>query len=176
MRKLLLILPLLLLVGLTYLSLHLGYFKKVEIIEGTRGPLKMIYKEHIGPYHKIVPVIEEVEKWTKSVGESCTESFGRYLDNPEVVEEARLKSQGGCIVNQIPTSLPDSFRSLELPEQRFVQVEFSGSPAIGPLRVYPKVKEYIAEHKLELNGAVIEIYVIHSQTEMTTTYLFPIKN
>jgi AraC family transcriptional regulator len=55
-----------------------------------------------------------------------------------------------------------------------VQAVFDGSPGIGPIKIYPKAETYMKDHQLAMDGAVIEIYVIHSQKAMTTTYLFPI--
>lgn len=176
MRKLLLVLPLILATGLMFFVIKLGYFKEVVIREEIRGPFLMIYKDHIGPYHKIVSNIEEVEKWVKSNGQDCRESFGQYLDNPEVVEEARLKSRGGCILTSKLENIPEPFKYQEIETKKYVVAEFKGSPAIGPMRVYPKIKAYIFNNNLTPDGAVIEIYVIHSSSEMTTTYLFPLKN
>ncbi|MGZ3743238.1 MAG: GyrI-like domain-containing protein [Pseudobdellovibrionaceae bacterium] len=156
-----------------WLFYYLGAFKSVDITEIQKGPLKLIYKDHTGAYHKIVSVIEEVEGWAKAQHIDCSESFGEYIDDANVVEEARLRSHGGCIVNDIPTPLPPGFQSREIPVRKYVMATFDGSPGIGPLKVYPKVESYMREHHLTLNGPVIEIYVIHSEKAMTTTYLFP---
>lgn len=157
-----------------WLFYYLGAFKSVDITETERGPMKMIFKEHTGSYHKIVTVIEEVEKWAKENKIDCTESFGEYIDDANVVEEARLRSRGGCIVNEIPAQLPEGFKSREIPVRKYVQAVFEGSPGIGPIKVYPKAETYMKDRQLSMDGAVIEIYVIHSEKAMTTTYLFPI--
>ena len=39
-----------------------GVYKEVTILPGQQGPYLLVFKEHNGEYHKIVPVIEEVEK------------------------------------------------------------------------------------------------------------------
>ncbi|MGZ3748864.1 MAG: hypothetical protein ACXWRE_15480, partial [Pseudobdellovibrionaceae bacterium] len=49
-----------------WLFYYLGAFKSVDITEIQKGPLKLIYKDHTGAYHKIVSVIEEVEGWAKA--------------------------------------------------------------------------------------------------------------
>lgn len=157
-----------------WLFYYLGAFKAVDITETERGPLKLIYKDHTGSYHKIVTVIQEVEAWAKDNKVDCTESFGEYLDDATVVEEARLRSRGGCIVKELPATLPEGLKSREIPQRKYVQAIFEGSPGIGPMKVYPKAEAYMNERKLTMEGAVLEIYVIHSEKSMTTTYLFPI--
>lgn len=156
-----------------WLFYYLGAFKAVDITESEQGPMKMIYKEHTGSYHKIVSVIEEVEKWAKENKIDCTESFGEYIDDANVVEEARLRSRGGCIVKDFPADLPAGLKTREIPARKYVHAVFEGSPGIGPIKVYPKAEAYMKERGLALDGAVIEIYVIHSEKAMTTTYLFP---
>ncbi|WP_413290536.1 GyrI-like domain-containing protein [Bdellovibrio sp. HCB337] len=157
-----------------YLATHLGAFKSVDISEGNRPAMKMIYKDHTGSYHKIVATIEEVEKWAKENNIPCTESFGEYIDDANKVEEARLRSRGGCIVDAIPANLPEGIQSREIPARKYVVAIFEGSPGIGPLKVYPKAETYMKERQLVMDGSVIEIYVIHSSKTMTTTYLFPL--
>ncbi len=160
-----------------FLAYHLGALKSVTIGEQTKGPLLMVYKDFTGPYHKTVSVISEVEKWALEKGYDCHLSFGQYMDDPQSIEEARLKSRGGCLMDKLPPELPKDFKTQTIPEQKYVVAVFSGSPGIGPMKVYPKVAEFMTENKLQQKGAVIEVYEIHSRTEvdsMTTTYLFPL--
>ncbi len=172
-----LLLPLLIaiVVYVLYLMNYLGSFKPVIIEEKSAGPLTMIYKKHVGPYHKIVPVIEEVEKWAKENGLDCKLSFGQYLDNPQTTEEARLRSQGGCLVEQVPAQMPEGFESQTIPLRKYVTAIFEGSPGIGPMKVYPKVYEYSESQRLRLEEWVMEVYQVHSPEAMTTTYYFPVK-
>ncbi|MBC7371114.1 MAG: GyrI-like domain-containing protein [Bdellovibrionaceae bacterium] len=158
----------------SWMAYYLGAFKSVEINSASRPAMKMIYKEHVGSYHKIVAVIQEVETWAKSQGIDCTQSFGEYIDDANMVEEIRLRSRGGCIVREIPKTLPEGFKSQEIPERSYVTAIFEGSPGIGPVKVYPKAEVFMRENGLVMDGPVIEIYVIHSEKEMTTTYLFPL--
>lgn len=172
------LLPLLIaiLVFVSYLMNYLGVFKPVIISQKKVGPMHMVYKSHVGPYHKIVPAIEEVEKWAKSQGLDCRLSFGEYLDDPKLTEEVRLRSFGGCIVNEPLNELPESFEQKTVPEKEYVMAVFEGSPGIGPLKVYPKIFKYIEDEKLTREESVIEVYEIHSPESMTTTYYFPLAN
>lgn len=161
-----------------YLSTYLGAFKGVDISQSTQGPFKIVYIDHVGPYHKMNKDIEVVEKYFKEQGKPCGRTFGEYLDDPQVVEEARLRAKAGCIVDEYPTNLPEGFKTGEFASKNYVVAVFTGSPGIGPLKVYPKVNEFMTKNNLKQEGAVIEIYEIHSISEksaMTTTYLFPVK-
>lgn len=161
-----------------FLANYLGAFKGVEIREAAQGPFPIVYVEHVGPYHKVNKVIEKVEKFMQSQGATCGRTFGEYMDDPQTVEEARLRSKVGCIVTSVPANLPEEFKTGEIPERNYVIAVFTGSPGIGPLKVYPRVNDYMLKKKLKQTGAVVEIYEIHSITEknaMTTTYLFPVQ-
>jgi effector-binding domain-containing protein len=171
-------LPLLfaIIIFVSYLLHYVGAFKPVVIEEKTAGPFAMIFKTHIGPYHKIVADIEDVETWAKAQGLDCHLTFGQYLDNPADTEESRLRSHGGCLLPALPSlTLPEGFSSQTVPENHYVTAIFEGSPGIGPMKVYPKVQDYIEEKRLKQDGAIIEVYNVHSQESMTTTYYFPVK-
>lgn len=168
---------------IVYLFTHLGAFKPVLISEEMGPPMRLIYKEHIGAYHKIINTIKEVEDIAKKLNLNCSRSFGEYLDNPDEVDEVRLRSRGGCWVDEFPSNLSvnslatsaEEFKTQEYPERKYVKAVFEGSPSIGPWKVYSKVISYIKENRKKLVGPVIEVYVIKSTTEMTTTYYFPIE-
>jgi AraC family transcriptional regulator len=153
---------------------YLGVFKSVEFNEELRGPYQIISKEHVGPYHKIVPVIQEVESWAKENGFSCTQSFGVYLNNPDATEEARLRSYGGCLVDHQPANLPEGFKYSIIPEKKYLVGKFEGSPAIGPMKVYSKAEKMLPGRTVPFDKGVMEIYIIKSEKEMTTFYLFPL--
>lgn len=159
----------------------------MSIDQDERGPYIIIYKTHIGPYHKIVSTIQEIETWAQTQGFKCRLSFGEYFDDPRVVEEGRLNSRGGCIIDPViekevlerfkkdlASTLPQDFKISEIQKTKAVVALFSGAPGIGPLKVYPKVEDYIIEHKLTPKGSVIEIYEVLSEQSVVTTYLWPL--
>ncbi len=155
--------------------IRLGSFKSVAISEAEEGPVKIVFKKHVGAYHLIVSVIEEVEAWAKANGESCHLSFGEYLDDPDKVIEDRLRSTGGCIVaKKWDFVLPEGFGYRELPRHLYVKAEFDGAPSIGPIKVYPRAKDYIESHGYQQVGPTYEIYEIISPEKVKTTYWFPV--
>lgn len=168
-----------------YLFQYTGAFKSVQVTLTERPHYEIIYKNYIGPYHQIVQTIQDVETWAKSQGFKCRLSFGEYFDDPRAVEEGRLKSRGGCIVDPLVAEehklwlalkdeLPTDFKRDELLATSAVVALFEGAPGIGPLKVYPKAEEYIQQNKLTRKGSVIEIYEIFDQKSMQTTYIWPV--
>ena len=167
-----------------YLATYPGYYKPIQVAERRAGPFILLSKEHIGPYHKIVPVIEEVEKWAKDQGLDCHLSMGLYNDNPTTSEESRLHSRGGCVLPAKPPldlELPEGFEVMVYPPESphdasaFVVAEFEGAAGIGPLKVYPKALEFIDEHRLAFEGwNVLEVYEVRGDRDMKTTYYFPL--
>lgn len=175
------------LVGFVFLSIlavgfslaySLGAFREVSIDLGESGPHRLVYKPHLGPYHKIVPVIEDVEAWARENSEPCRLSFGEFIDDVEKVPEDRLRSHAGCVVEKnwsgsLPADSGLEYR--EVPARLYVRAEFDGAASIGPLKVYPKAMEFIAENNRELEGPVIELYeILEEGKRMKTTYLFPV--
>jgi DNA gyrase inhibitor GyrI len=156
----------------TYLYFHLGLERPVEISRGSEGPLLLLYKDHRGPYHEIGPVIREVELWALNKNIPCSKTFGQYLDDPEAMEQDRLRSRGGCVLTVLPNGMaPEGFSVLKIPERPYVIAKFRGSPAAGPLTVYPAVKKYFAEQRLVYPPTVIEIYTVNG-SDVETEFLF----
>lgn len=176
------------LIAITVFSVmnRMGALKPVEISEEMSGPFHVLSKDHLGPYHKIVPVITEVETWAKANGEACAQSFGEYFDDPEKNDEDRLKSRGGCVLTatkeevekkwskEFPSGLPAGMTLSTIEARPSVKAVFSGSPSLGPVKVYPKVFEYMKLKDLKPAGAILEIYRFDAETLTgTTTYIFP---
>jgi AraC family transcriptional regulator len=170
-----------------YLLQYTGAFKSVQVDQDERGPYTVIFKKHVGAYHKIVSTIEDVEKWAKENGLKCRLSFGEYFDDPRVVEEGRLNSRGGClldplvpeektILDKLKDHLPPDFKVDEIPKTKAVVALFTGAPGIGPMKVYPKAEDYITEHRLLKKSSVIEIYEVFDKQAMQTTYIWPLQD
>lgn len=153
-----------------------GAWRSVEISEVDLGPINMVYKDYVGPYHKIVKTIQEVETWAKSKNLDCSESFGEYLDDPNLLDHDRLKGRGGCILSTIPKEMPAEFKSQILPNRHYIQGIFLGSPALGPMKAYGKIAEYIEKNNFKSNSAVIEIYKLKDKTNVETKYLFSVQS
>jgi AraC family transcriptional regulator len=161
---------------------RMGAMKPVEISQETFGTIHVLTKNHLGAYHKIVPVISEVETWAKANGEPCVQSFGEYFDDPEKNDEDRLKSRGGCLLTKSKVEaekiwagkIPTGMFLATIEARQSVKAVFSGAPSLGPIKVYPKVFEFMKQNDLKSAGAVIEIYQYDGENSQgTTTYIFP---
>lgn len=170
-----------------YLFQYTGAFKSVTINTDERGPYTIVFKEHIGAYHKIAGVIESVEEWAKANGLKCRLSFGEYFDDPRIVEEGRLKSRGGCLIDplikeesdnieSLKASLPPEYKIDVIPKTKAVVALFTGAPSIGPLKVYPVAEEFIADNQLKRRGSIVEIYEVFDKNNMQTTYIWPLQD
>lgn len=154
---------------------YVGGYKPVQTEITEKGPYRLVYKTHLGPYHQIVPILEEVEKWARANGESCKLTFGEYLDNPKLVAEDRLQSHGGCFVEKAWASgLPEGFSYREIPKRLYLAAVFEGAPSIGPMKVYPKADSIMQSEGYKPDGAVIETYEVLSPKSVETRYYFPI--
>lgn len=186
MRKLIFFVVSSLLVFAITIFFRLGGHKNVEIEVAHYPDLHFLYKEHIGAYHKINDVIQVVEAWAAENHIPCPRTFGQYLDDPRLIEERRLRSLGGCVLegsiefldhfskqNQKMDQLDLSYALI--PSRKYVVARFDGAPSIGPMKVYPKVEKFLSENNWALDGSVIEIYTIKSKNKALTEYLFPYK-
>lgn len=161
-----------------------GAYKDVKIGEDARGPYTLVYLEHSGPYNEISKKITAVETWAKEQNIDCHLTFGEYFDNPSNTEEGRLKSRGGCIIDNKNTEaleklkaakLPDAVRTAELPQANYVVALFEGAPSIGPMKVYPKIEKYLKEKNLKAKTNILEIYEVLGERSMQTSYLWPVE-
>jgi AraC family transcriptional regulator len=122
-------------------------------------------------YHKINDDILEVESWAHAHNLNCAKTFGEYLDDPRKVEERRLRSNGGCVLdNPLIGNSPYLYKKTEA--NRYIIAHFTGAPSIGPFKVYPKVEEFMLKKHIPMPAAVIEIYNIYDNEHSLTDYLF----
>lgn len=164
--------------------LYVGAFKDVVIEESNKPELYLLAKTHHGAYHKIIDDLEEVEALVKAEGLKCEKTFGRFFDNPDSVDEDRLKSEVGCffegepplLTKEILQKFGETLELIKIEPQLYVQGKFDGAPSIGPMKVYPKIKDYLLEKGFSESGAPIEVYQMTKESGVTTTYLFPVKH
>lgn len=168
-----------------YMAQYTGAFKSVPVGLDSRGPYILVYKEHNGAYHKIIESLTSVETWAKENSVNCHFTFGEYFDNPSLVEEGRLRSRTGCLIEASETAAIEKLNSITLPKDikkdewkktKTVVALFTGSPGIGPYKVYPKAEDFIRDNKLKHVGSILEIYEVLGQKAMNTTYIWPVED
>lgn len=161
--------------GSVFLAVRNGVFRPVKMTIEEQGPFNLLQKVHVGAYDKVVADLDEVEHWAKAANVACPQTFGEYLEDPNVVESARLHANVGCVVEgNIPARKPSDYSVRVVPRRRYVVGTFDGSPALGPYKVYGKAQDIMREQRLVPDGPVIELYLVRG-TNVTTTYLFPVK-
>ena len=163
-----------------FLVYRTGYFKPVTIAAGEQGPFVLIYQVHKGPYHKIATVIDTVEALFKEKGTPCPLAFGRYLYDPNTVEHDRLESHGGCVFTNLTPDVEKiikekSYQMEAVEKKEYLVAHFEGSPSMGPMKVYPYVKEWLAKYGYTQEGPVIELYQTTGEDSIHTRYLFSYK-
>lgn len=166
---------------------RLGVWKDVQVSLVERAEQHTIYADHLGAYHKMNDTIVQVENTLARNGFACAVTFGHYTDEPEMQDEDRLRSEGGCLVpsaslleqiNKARKDAPVADKPLELkagviPAGRYIHATFDGSPAISPWKIYPKMKELAREQRVRLAKDPYELYEIRG-THVYTTYLLKI--
>ncbi|MCB0407759.1 MAG: hypothetical protein KDD34_06095, partial [Bdellovibrionales bacterium] len=68
--------------------------------------------------------------------------------------------------------LPPPLEYKSIPSQEIIYARFMGSPAIGPMKVYPAAEGFALEQRRKLKGPTLEIYTVQRNSNMTTEYLF----
>jgi effector-binding domain-containing protein len=159
---------------LATVAIYLGLFKSVEVTKVELPAYHLVYKLHVGAYHKIGGTITEVEKWAKEKGITCDLTFGEYFSDPNEVSEDLLRSHGGCVVESLISDLPEGYSQKTLDPQEAIHAKFNGSPAIGPYKVYGKADEFAEKQKLKKTGVAMEFYKVKDR-DMETTYYFPVE-
>jgi AraC family transcriptional regulator len=155
---------------------RLGAYKSVTMAATEMGPYHFVFEKHTGPYFKIAAVIDTVEAWAKAHGESCNPSFGEFIDDPNEISEDRLQSRGGCVMSaNFKQALPEGAFERTQAKRLYLVAQFDGAPSLGPLKVYDKAGAWMKDQGYQSDGAIIELYTVHSPTSVHTDYLFPIK-
>ena len=163
----------------TYLYFYLGFSQEVKNEGLVQENFYLLGSQHVGAYHKINTVINEVESWAQNNRVACPYTYGHYFDDPKIADENRLRSEGGCLSkNPIYEKFKESKAKIsahQLPLQKYLKFSFSGSPAISPFKVYPAAEKWFEQTKYKRGKAVLEVYEVFGN-KMTTHYYFPVED
>ena len=174
MKKLLFLVVSSAVVFATTVFFRLGGHKTIEVKLKKYPALYLVYQEKLGPYHEIETSIEQVENWAREHHLACDRTYGEFLDDPRTTEERRLRSHVGCVLTsplgesaEAAAKLAAPFVYEVRPERDYVWAEFDGAPSIGPLKVYPKIRDFLAAHGAGQFLPSIEIYTINGSVVLT---------
>ncbi len=146
---------------------YYGGFSSIKIQEKEKGGETLIYKELKGDYAQAENIIEKMSEALKSNEKIQTyKGFGIYYDNPQTVEEERLRSDVGCILEKSDTFklnlLLNKYKIKVYPTKKYITAEFPYrgklSVLLSLIKVYPALNNYVKLNGYAENGPVMEIY------------------
>lgn len=146
---------------------YYGGFKKVNFRVEEQGGETLVFKDMIGDYAKSKKLSDDVYYTLLNDYEIETfRGFGIYYDNPKEVEQSKLRSEIGCIIEEKDTSKVSQIRGeLKIktyPEKAYIVTEFpfkgTLSVIFGVMKVYPTMDKFAEENGYKKDGAIMEIY------------------
>lgn len=145
---------------------YFGGFRKIDLQIVTAGGEILVYEKVSGAYNQAAQISDKVYyELLHNHGIETTKGFGIFYDNPKNVEQSKLRSEVGCIVENIDAAtlekLKANFQVKTLPQENYLVAEFpfKGFPSIiiGMLKVHPALEKYTAENNLP-DSPIMEIY------------------
>jgi preprotein translocase subunit SecF len=147
---------------------YYGGFKKINFSVEKQGGEILVYENMIGDYKQTPAVSDKVYySLLNDYGIVTTKGFGIYYDNPKEVEKSKLRSEIGCIVENLDSvtidKLSGKFQIKTQPYKNYITTKFpfKGKLSImfGIMKVYPALEKYLKEQKYP-DSPVMEIYDI----------------
>jgi hypothetical protein len=155
-----------LLVIIILIYTHFGGFAKINIRIEKQGGETLVYENMTGAYSQATKVTMKVyDDLLNNDKIETTKGFGIYYDNPKNVEQSKLRSEIGCIVEDIDNNrveqLKQRYQVKILPDSECIVAEFPFKGGIsimlGLLKVYPALNKYIQAYHYT-DGPIMEIY------------------
>lgn len=147
---------------------YYGGFRTVNFEVKEAGGEVFVYETVTGDYSQSAAYMDSVYyRLIREFNIETTRGAGLYLDNPQRVESSKLRSEVGCLLDNIPDStqladISQRFRVKVLPKTNYIIGEFPHkgmmSIFVGIMRVYPALTEYTVENGYKDTTPVMEIY------------------
>lgn len=145
---------------------YYGGFKRINFSVKEQGGETLVYENMTGDYKQTPAVSDRVYySLLNEYGIATTKGFGIYYDNPKEVEKSKLRSEIGCIVENLDSVMIDKlsgkFQIKTYPYKSYITAEFPFkgklSVMFGIMKVYPALEKYLKEHGYS-DGPIMEIY------------------
>ena len=158
------IIALVILFGIIYA--YYGGFKTIVFKEEVQGGETFVYEEMIGDYSQTPKMLDKIyQSLLQDEKIETTKGIGIFYDDPKVVEKSQLRSEIGCIVEDLDSAeiakLSEKYKVKTLEKSECIVVEFpyKGMPSIivGIMRVYPAFGKYVEQHGVS-DKPFVEIY------------------
>ena len=151
-----------LLIGVTILVavgilFYIGFFNSVTISRQEKGPYKIVYLPHTGPYYQTAKTIERVKDILQTTAVKAGEPCALYYDDPGKVSQDKLRSRGGVLVKDI-VSLKPPLQLEEIPKRLVIVGKIKAHPAFASIKVYPKLHKWLQQQHLKAGVPSLEIY------------------
>ena len=125
-----------------------GGFRDLTVKEESFGPYHFVYMDHVGAYRETGKIYQELDTLFSEKKIAILGMAGLYYDNPGVVEDAKLRSSIGAVVDK------KLYDSIKLPKMKkkiiskrsYIYTDFPFtnyiSMVIGIKKAYPVLGEY----------------------------------
>ena len=156
-----------------------GCFYKINLKTVNSGGEILIYENVTGAYNQASKISNKVYyELLNNYKIETFKGFGIYYDNPKTVEQNKLRSEVGCIGENIDNKtlekIKEQFQVKNLPIENYLAAEFpfKGFPSIiiGMIKAYPIIEKYIIEKGFE-DGPIMEIYDVQNKKIMYRKFL-----
>lgn len=160
-----------------------GGFKKIEVRIEEQGGEMVVYEEVTGDYMQTHEVSDKIYYSLLNDDKiETTKGIGIYYDDPGKVAKENLRSEIGCVVENIDSAtvaiLSEKYNVKTLPVQNYIVTEFpmNGfmSIMIGIMKVYPALDKYGEEHGYG-DSPIIEIYDNVNEKTIYRQEIIPLK-
>lgn len=164
--KVVLIILAIIVVVFIVISAYYGSFKKISVRTDNQGGETIVYENLTGDYSQTPKVSDRI--YYALLNEDKIETakgIGIYYDNPKKVEKSKLRSEIGCIVENVDSAtlakLSEKYQVRTLPQSEFIITEFPFkgklSGLFGIMKVYPVLEKFRKQHGY-IDGPITEIY------------------
>ncbi|MDR3266697.1 MAG: GyrI-like domain-containing protein [Tannerella sp.] len=164
--KVTLIIVAIIIVLIIALYTYYGGFRKINFKVEALGGETLVYENVVGDYQQASKVSNKIYYALLNDEKiATTKGFGIYYDNPKNVEKSKLRSEVGCIVENLDSAtlarLSEKYQVKIFPQSQYVVTEFpfkgGMSIMVGIMKVYPALAKYIESEKLK-DSPIMEIY------------------
>ncbi len=164
--KIILLIISILIITIIVVYAYYGGFKGINFSVKEQGGETLVYENMTGDYKQTPAVSDRVYySLLNDYGIATTKGFGIYYDNPKKVEKSKLRSEIGCIVENIDSATIDrlsgKFLIKTYPYKSYITTEFPFkgklSVMFGIMKVYPALEKYLKDHGYS-DSPIMEIY------------------
>lgn len=146
---------------------YYGGFKNIKPQITKCGGETLVFEKVTGHYKQSAVVSDRVyDKLIKDYNIKTTKGFGLYYDNPQKVEESKLRSEVGCILEskdvEKTEELKKDFNVSVFATEEYIVAEFpfkgKMSVILGIMKVYPALNKFAEENGYNPDSPVMEIW------------------